>query len=413
MEENTQFRKNFIWNMIGTTFNAFNSLFFMIIVTRVNGTNDAGIFTLAFSTACILYIVGIYAGRIYQVTEADKKITDKDYIVSRVTSCLVMIILGIAFTIIKKYDFYKSIIFIILIVYKAIESFSDVFYGILQKNNMLDKVGKSCFYKALASLLIFFIVDFTTKDLLFSCSTIVLVFLLGTILYDFRNTQKLINKEENLNFESVISIFKDGFFAFAITFLGLYMTNAPKYAIDNFLTEDIQAIFGIIIMPATVMGLFAQFLIHPYLNEIFEAYKMNQYDKIKKILYKIIFIILLCGIVCSILGYLIGTQVLGFIYGINLLAYREVLFIILIGATLYTMAGVISPILTTMRHTKIQFAIYGIISVIEFLLCNILAQKLEMAGATISYFVTMFIYFIIFYIVSMKVINIKRKETRK
>ena len=78
IEKDKGFRKNFIWNIIGTTFNAFNSLFFMIIITRVNGLENAGIFTLAFSTACILYIIGIYAGRIYQVTEASKEITDKD-----------------------------------------------------------------------------------------------------------------------------------------------------------------------------------------------------------------------------------------------------------------------------------------------------------------------------------------------
>ena len=79
MEKSLNFRKNFIWNILGTSFNAFNSLFFMIAVTRINGLEDAGVFTLAFSTACILYMIGIYAGRIYQVTDSDKIITNKDF----------------------------------------------------------------------------------------------------------------------------------------------------------------------------------------------------------------------------------------------------------------------------------------------------------------------------------------------
>ena len=33
---NGNLKKNFIWNMIGMTLNSFNSLFFMIIVTRLN-----------------------------------------------------------------------------------------------------------------------------------------------------------------------------------------------------------------------------------------------------------------------------------------------------------------------------------------------------------------------------------------
>ena len=41
MEKEIQFRKNFIWNILGTGFNAFNSLFFMIAVTRINGVDNA------------------------------------------------------------------------------------------------------------------------------------------------------------------------------------------------------------------------------------------------------------------------------------------------------------------------------------------------------------------------------------
>ena len=144
IEKDKRFKKNFIWNIIGTTFNSFNSLFFMIIVTRVNGTNDAGIFTLAYTTACILYMIGVYAGRIFQVTE-NEKINDKEYIVNRIGTFALMIIISIAFVFIKKYDTYKGWIFIIICLYKAMEAFSDVLYGVLQKKDLLYKVGKSFF----------------------------------------------------------------------------------------------------------------------------------------------------------------------------------------------------------------------------------------------------------------------------
>lgn len=44
-------RKNFTWNLVGSTAWAFVSLFYMMIVTRINGIDDAGIFSFAFSTA--------------------------------------------------------------------------------------------------------------------------------------------------------------------------------------------------------------------------------------------------------------------------------------------------------------------------------------------------------------------------
>ena len=403
MVKNEQFKKNFIWNLIGTTFNAFNSLFFMVIITRINGLEDAG----------ILYMIGIYAGRIYQVTENDKSITDKDYIVNRIISCLAIIIISIVFVIIRKYDIYKSSIFIILATYKALEAFSDVFYGIMQKQELLEKAGKSTFMKAFISVIIFTIIDCLTHNLVLASFSIVITFLSIIIFYDIKITRKIMNKDTKVVANNVITIFKSGFFTFAIAFLGLYITNAPKYAIDNFLTEDIQAIFGIIVMPATVMGLLAQFIIHPYLNEIFELYKTNQYGKLKKLLYRIILVIFGCGVICSLAGYLLGTQVLGFIYGLNLTLYKNALLAILVAATFYTMAGIISPILVTMRYTKIQFIIYMAISIMEFLLCNILVSRLEINGAIIAYFATMIIYFITFFIVSMFIINKKQAISSK
>ena len=38
-------KKNVIWNTLGLTFNSFNSLFFLIIINRINGIDDGGIFS--------------------------------------------------------------------------------------------------------------------------------------------------------------------------------------------------------------------------------------------------------------------------------------------------------------------------------------------------------------------------------
>ena len=73
-------KKNVIWNMIGTTANAFNSLFFMIIVTRINGLKDSGVFTLAFSLACLFCFIGNYEGRVFQVTDVKQDFSNKEYI---------------------------------------------------------------------------------------------------------------------------------------------------------------------------------------------------------------------------------------------------------------------------------------------------------------------------------------------
>lgn len=389
MEKDLQFKKNFIWNTLGTGFNAFNSLFFMIIATRVNGVDDAGVFTIAFSTACILYAIGLYAGRVYQVTELNKNITDKDFIINRLITCFSMIIFLILFCVVRNYDIEKSIIFLLLTIYKALEAFSDVVYGVLQKNDKLDIVGKSLFGKSLISIILFLVIDILTKNMIISIISMIIACILIIIFYDFRKTYSYIDLKIKIDWHNVLNILKKGFFVFAISFLGMYVVNAPKYSIDSFLTNDYQTIFGIIVMPATIMSLIAQFLIHPYLNKILEFYKTKNLKGLEKVLLKIIGIIILFGIIATILGYVIGTQVLGLIYGLDLSMYKVSLAIIIISATLYTIGTVCSSILTTVRETFSQFIIYLGVSIFAFIISAILTKFLGINGSIIAYFFIM------------------------
>ncbi len=389
MEKDTQFRKNFIWNTLGTGLNAFNSLFFMIIATRVNGIEQAGVFTIAFSTACILYAIGLYAGRVYQVTELDEKISDKDFIINRIITCFSMIVFLILFCIFRKYNLEKTVIFLLLTIYKALEAFSDTIYGILQKHDKLDIVGKSLFIKSLLSILLFLIIDLLIGNIIVAIISMIIICVIINITYDFRKAYKYVDFKQKINWENVINILKKGFFVFAISFLGMYVVNAPKYSIDSYLTSDFQTIFGIIVMPATIMSLVAQFLIHPYLNQIVELYKTKNLKGLEKLILKMLGIIGCFGVLATILGYILGTQILGLIYGIDLSMYKIGLSIIIISATLYTIGTVCSSILTTVRETFSQFVIYVGVSIFAYIISTILTKYIGINGSIIAYFFIM------------------------
>ena len=134
--------KNVIWNRIGASLTAFTSLFFAIIVTRINGTNDAGIFMYSFATACILYIIGVYLGRTFQVTDISGKYSDTDYIYNRILTCVIMIIIAIIFCLLRGYDTYKTAIFVLINIFKSIDAFNESMYSIIQRHENLHKVRK-------------------------------------------------------------------------------------------------------------------------------------------------------------------------------------------------------------------------------------------------------------------------------
>ena len=286
--ENKKFAKDFIWNTFGTGLNSFNSLFYLIIVTRINGMNDAGIFSIAYSTALILYTIGLYSGRLCQVTDTENKVKDKDYILNRVITCVLMIILGAGFLVVKQYQTYKTTVFILLCIFKATEAFSEIIYGIMQKNDLLYRVGQSLTIKSLIGIILFLIIDLGTHDLILACISMIIVNISTIIFFDFiLISNKLIDKSSKVDFNNVLMIFKSEFFVFANSFLGIYVLNAPKYAIDSYLTEELQAIYGYIVMPGTVMVLFAQFVVLPFLNKLKELYAIRDFKNFKAIVRKV------------------------------------------------------------------------------------------------------------------------------
>ncbi len=400
-QEKKIFLKNFIWNILGTGLNSFNSLFFLIIVTRINGVNDAGIFSICYATALILYTVGLYSGRLCQVTDIENKVKDKDYIINRITSCILMMILAIFFVFIKGYTIYKLLVCILLCLYKATEAFADIFYGIMQKNELLYKSGQSLTIKSLGGLTVFLIIDIICKNLIISILAAILVNIITMLIFDFIIVKKLVNKEEKINFSNVINIFKTEFFVFANSFAGIYVLNAPKYAIDTYLTEDMQAMFGYIIMPATVISLFTQFIFMPYLNKLKELYEKKDMKAFKGLALKIKISVLAFGAFAVLAAYVVGPEVLRIIYGVkDLLNYRINLCIIIASHVFYAMSYINLVLLTTTRNTFVQFLIYVITMIVAFIGSNVLVKAKGIDGATLSCTITLFAQFVMYFVIT-------------
>ena len=219
----------------------------------------------------------------------------------------------------------------------------------------------------------------------------------------------LIDKNTKVSKQNVLSILKTEFFVFINSFAGIYILNAPKYAIDSFLTEDIQAIYGYIMMPATVMTLFTQFIVMPVLGNLKSLYEKKDFKAFNNLTFKIKLIVIAFGGFAVGAAYLLGPEFLGLIYGVELLAYRMNLCVIIGSYIFYAISYVNLVTLTTIRHTFVQFVIYMISIIIAFIGSNILVKKFGIDGATFSCTITLAIQFLMYSIVT-KIIMYKEKK---
>lgn len=373
------------------TFNSFNSLFFLILVNRINGINIAGVFSFAFSVACLLYVIGIYSGRTFQVSDVKKELNDREYLVHKILTCLIMVAIVLIFIAVKDYTQEKNLIIIIMTIYKLLEAFSETFYSYLQKNEELHIVGKSLFYKSIVGLLIFSLVDYYTKNIILSCIILVINSVAFIIFYDIKKSISLISRDK-IRINKVFKLFKIGFSVFVFSFLSIFIVNVPKYVIDVLLSDSFQTIFSIIIMPGTVMSLCGQYIMAPLLTQVVNFYNQRLYSEFKNLVLKMIKVLILLGILVEIIAAFIGIPVLSIIYSINLDKYKFDLILVIFGAILYALSGVLSTALVTMRKNTMQMFIYIIDSVFSVGACYILINSFGIHGAIYGYLLTMMLH---------------------
>lgn len=397
-------KKNFLWNMIGSMALGFTSMIFMIIITRINGVNDAGIYSFGFALASVLFTIGTYHGKIYQVTETDKKIHDYDYIYNRIMTIVIMQIIGLIICFISGYSFYKFFIIVSLIFYRGIDCLMDATHAITQRNNDLYKTGMSMFFKSILLTSVFLIVDLITNNILVSCISLVIVNLAIVYFVDYKTAISYIKKVK-YNSKTNMLLLKRGFTLFCVSFFATYVLNSPKYAIEFFGNEEMQAIFGIVVMPASLLSLIAIYLVQPFLNEITDYISTNNKQKLYFLLLKISLMIVVIGILAIIFCYLFGIQILEMIYNVSLDKQLLNLIIILIGAIFYAVTMVIFAVIVACRKTHYQLIALIILVFVSLLLSPILVKNFMLLGASTLYTIIMFVQLLLYILILRKVVR--------
>lgn len=386
---------DFIWNALGLGLNSFNSLFFMIVVTRINGLEEAGVFTYAFSLACLFYFVSMYFNRPYQISNPNS-FDFNSFFSTRIFTSLFSIIMIILFSLVSKFNIYKVVIIILVLIFKIIESISDCFYGYIHKNNELCYAGKSMTIKAILGIIIFFVFDLVFQNLIISLLGVIFINLIILLLFDVKKYYSYKSNKIRLIRTNIMKILKETFSIFAFSFLANLLWNLQKYVLTYYGTNEIQTIFGILIMPATVLSLVGNCIINPFIIQFNNHKNMNNISKFNNLLFKLIGIFGAIALFSFIVCYYLGIPILNFVYGVNLDNYNILLLAIIVASFFNALSNIISGCLTILNVNKSQFLIYCFSTICSILLSIFLISNYEVKGAIYAFCISMFIHFLLY-----------------
>ena len=388
-------KKDYIWNSIGSFLQSAISPILLIVITRLNGVGDSGLFSFAMSLSVVFWAISLWGGRTYQVSDVKKEFSSGDYIVVRFISSLIVAVFSISFCILSGYDLIKTELIMTLVLFKILESIADSMYGVLQIHNRLYIVGISLTMKSVFGFMLFTLVDILTKNIIYGALSIFIVNIAVVIFYDI----PLMKHVESVgltkkNIMQAGKIMKKTAEVFVVVFLTMFSLNIPRYFLDKYHYDQI-GYFGIMAMPITLLTLFISFVLQPNVVNLSELLKKKKIKEFTKIVSKIDFITFTLGILFVVSSYLIGVWALNTVFGIDINNFRIDLTIMVIGAVANAFVSIYVNLLIILRRFKGQFYTLLVTNILAVILSIYLIDRLAMLGSVLVFMTISFLQAII------------------
>lgn len=398
--------RNFIWNLIFSMVQALQTVVLLLIINRVLGENEAGIFGYAFSVAVLLAFIGNFGIRNFQVSDSCQQFSPSDYYGFRIiTSVFMMFVMGI-FIVISSPGKEKALSIVFLTVLRFAESFEDVFHGRYQQMGDLYLSGLQGTIRYIISDILFIIVLCISKNLVISCMVYGVSSLFAMIIFAMFSLKHYGGFSLSFNLDKIKGLFLSCFPLFCGYFLSTYLTNAPKYTIESYISPEntmyndrIQAYFNMIFMPVLMINLLSTVVFRPFITDMADRYNENRINEYKSLVYRQIFVIALIGVIVLPLCYFIGIPLLSWFYGSNLNSYNREFMILMAGGVFSAFSSFINVCIITIRRQKVLLVGSFFLVIISVILYKIMPAERGLLGISEVYLVVMILQAVIYYFI--------------
>lgn len=409
-------RSSYIWNALNAIISALQNPIILLIMTRTNGVYDAGVFSIAFAIATLMLYVGLYGLRRFQSSDMHEKYSFSEYHGMRILTCSAMIFVSIIYCIygmcFNGYGMEKALVIFMICIVKVCQAYSDVYHGCMQQKGRLDVATKSSSVRYTFEMVAYALLLVITHNLLISTAAFMAASILGLLFTSINVGKNYCSYKPSFRWDKIKLLAIEGFPLFASLFLNMYISNAPKYAIDAFLTEEVQAVYNMIFMPAFVVMLIANFIFNPILTTYAELWLKKTEESIGELMHQIkkqSLVIAGLTLLGLIVAYTIGIPVLSIIFGIDLTDYRMELCVVMIGGGALAYATYFSTVITIIRLQNTLIVCYGLIALAAKLTSGLFVLNYGIMGAASMYAALMTVLAIALWIITIYGIRREKK----
>lgn len=327
-------KMNVIYNILTTVFITLLQLVILIVISKFDSTESVGLLTLGLAiTAPILLLSRLNLRSAYN-SDYLNEFTFNQYHTLRIMFTVLYIL--ISFIIIQFFSLrFKDECFIYsIVIWKAIESISDMIYAYFQKKTNMRVVFYINLWKVTLSIISFMMTYFIYEDIVMAFMSLIIIHLLFLVI-EYRKLNKYIDFKLMKDFDTkkllVITI------PLGIAhFLTSMNVNVPRYSLQYIGDAEQLGVYGslfYLITAGTYIIIAINNAVLPRQSEM--RHKLG-FREVKKLNQKLNLLILLLVLPIFIISLLYGDVIIGLIFNEKIASYKkEFIFVILIALIQY------------------------------------------------------------------------------
>jgi len=372
--------KNSVWNSFGVlTFFGCQWLITIFVVRLSDDYTNAGNLALAMNITNFFTTIALYNIRFFQVSDIKEEYKDSEYIVARAMTCIASLVLCAGFVFIADFSAMQRSIIICYMIFRALDAFLDVLYGIDQKNWRMDYTGISQSSRGVL-MLVSFIVFLQFFGLLEAVIAMAVTTLLFGLLFDVSKTRKLA-QNAGYKMKQVYALLKRCFPLMIVIMISVVIITFSRYSIARIFDEESLGAYASVTAPTLIVQIAVFSLFAPLTNLFAESVKEKNKTKFIKIFMLTSAVIVLFTFVFVVLSEFFGEWGLNLLFGESIIPYAYLLSGAAIVVGLTTSMWFMNLVFTTIRDIK-GLLICNLIGVaVCFATTDFFLNRYELAGA--------------------------------
>lgn len=362
-------RKNFSWTFAGNVVYAASQWGILVVMAKLGTPEMVGQFALGLAVTAPVIMFANLALRQVQATDARREYQFADYLGLRLITTVIAYQVIVGIVLVSGYTADTALVILFIGLSKSFEAMSEVFFGLLQQRERMDRIAKSLMIEGPVTLVVMGIILYLTRNVVWATVGMAIVWGLQLVLYDIRSGILILRAQSPDG--RVVRLLQPRFdfstlrrlvwLALPLGFVMMLIslnTNIPRYFIERYLGKDQLGIFAamayLMVAGTTVISALGQSA-SPKLAFYYATGSKTQF---LRLLLKLVSIGVVLGVAGLTAVLIAGRVVLNLFYGPQYAAYNNVFVLVTLAAGIGFIGSFLGYAITAARYFSVQLPIY-------------------------------------------------------